>query len=106
MDNDVRKRLRWVQLFEELKNCTQVCLKCGISRATLRKWLERDQESGLNGLVAGSGGPRTSPDPRVSDRERQGIVELRPRGWGWRGTQGGLSDRMTSMYRDQLSRRC
>ena len=40
MDSDVRKRLRWVQLFEELKNCTQVCLKCGISRPTLDKKIE------------------------------------------------------------------
>ena len=49
MDNDVRKRLRWVQLFEELKNGTQVCLKCGISRPTLRKWVDRYRERGVAG---------------------------------------------------------
>jgi hypothetical protein len=32
MDNEIRKRLRWVQLYEELGNAGTICLKCGISR--------------------------------------------------------------------------
>src|SRR4051812_44456400 len=87
MDSDVRKRLRWVQLFQQVKNCTQVSLKCGISRPTLRKWLERYQQRGLDGLVAESRRPDKSPVARISDRERQWIVELRSRGLGSRRIQ-------------------
>jgi hypothetical protein len=39
MGKEVRKGLEWVQLFQQLKNYTLVCLKCGISRPTLRKWV-------------------------------------------------------------------
>src|SRR6187549_3584102 len=90
MDTDVRKRLRWVQLFEELKNCTQVCLKCGISRPTLRKWLERYRQHGVDGLVAESRRPDTSPATRISEGERQWIIELRSRGLGSRRIQSEL----------------
>ena len=37
MGKEVRKRLEWVQLFQQLKNYTLVCLKCGISRADIEK---------------------------------------------------------------------
>jgi transposase-like protein len=49
MDNDVRKRIRWVRLYEELGNAGVVCLKCGISRPRLRKWWKRYQESASTG---------------------------------------------------------
>jgi transposase InsO family protein len=90
MDSDVRKRFRWVQLFEELKNCTQVCLKCGISRPTLRKWLGRYQQRGLDGLVSESRRPARSPTSRICGRERQWIAELRARGLGSRRIQSEL----------------
>jgi len=90
MDNDVRKRLQWVRVFEELKNHTQVCLKCGISRPTLRKWVERYQQRGLDGLVTQSRRPSTLPAGRISDREREWIVELRARGLGSRRIQSEL----------------
>jgi transposase len=89
MDREVRKRLRWVELFEELKNQTQVCLKCGISRPTLRKWVGRYQERGLDGLVGQSRRPKTSA-VRTSDLERQWIAELRARGLGSRRIQSEL----------------
>jgi transposase InsO family protein len=90
MDNDIRKRLGWVQLFNDLKNCTQVCRKCGISRATLRKWLDRYQKRGLEGLVSESRRPKKSPTARISDQERQWIAELRARGLGSRRIQSEL----------------
>jgi len=90
MGTEIGKRLRWIQLFEELKNCTQVCLKCGISRPTLRKWLGRYQERGLDGLTSESRRPARSPTSRVSDRERQWIAALRARGLGSRRIQSEL----------------
>jgi transposase InsO family protein len=91
MDREVRKRLRWIELFEELKNQTQVCLKCGISRPTLRKWIGRYQELGLDGLIAQSRRPNTSSALRISDPERKWIVELRARGLGSRRIQSELT---------------
>ena len=90
MGNDVRKRLGWVQLFHELKNCAQVCLKCGISRPTLRKWVARYQEQGLAGLAGESRRPDTSPATRVLEVQRQWIADLRARGLGSRRIQSEL----------------
>ena len=90
MGTEIGKRLRWVQLFGELKNCTQVCLKCGISRLTLRKWVGRYQERGLDGLMSESRRTARSPTSRVSDHERQWIAALRARGLGSRRIQSEL----------------
>jgi len=90
MDTEVRKRLRWVQLFEEFKNSTLVCRKCGVSRPTLRKWVERYRKHGLDGLVAISKKPKNSPKVRISERERAWIVELRNRSLGSRRIQSEL----------------
>ena len=90
MDTEVRKRLRWVQLFQQINNCTQVCLKCGISRPTLRKWLDRYGEHGVNGLVSKTTRPHNSPTIRISKREREWITELRARGLGSRRIQSEL----------------
>ena len=90
MDNEVRRRLRWVQLFDELQNCAQVCLRCGISKPTLRKWLKRYRQCGLDGLITESRRPFSSPAMRISDRERAWIVDLRARGLGSRRIQSEL----------------
>jgi transposase InsO family protein len=90
MDTEVRKRLRWVQLFEELANYTQVCLRCGISRPTLRKWVSRYRVHGVHGLVAKSRRPRTSPAVRITEQERGWIAELRTRRLGSRRIQSEL----------------
>src|SRR5215471_10887039 len=90
MGNEVRKRLRWVQLFESLKNYTQVCLKCGISRPTLRKWVSRYREQGVDGLIGKSKRPLTSPATRITNREREWIAELRTAGWVHVGSESEL----------------
>ena len=90
MDNEIRRRLRWVQLFEELKNGTQVCLRCGISRPTLKKWVERYKALGIAGLVTQSRRPTGSPGVRIAQREREWIAALRGRGLGSRRIQSEL----------------
>jgi len=69
MDTEVRKRLHWVQVFEELKNSALACRRCGVSRPTLRKWVERYRKHGLDGLVGRSKKPKNSPKVRISERE-------------------------------------
>ena len=49
MDQEVQKRLKWVKLYQEFGNAGTVCLRCGISRPILRRWLKRYEENGLEG---------------------------------------------------------
>ena len=90
MDNDVRKRIRWVRLYEELGNARMVCLKCSISRPTLRKWWRRYQESGLTGLQEESRRPKTSPNRKIFPEHEGLIAELRERKLGHRRIQNEL----------------
>lgn len=91
MDNEIRKRLRWIQLYEELGNAGVVCLKCGISRPTLRKWWRRYQERGLAGLQEKSRRPKTSPNRKIFPEHVQLIAELRKRKLGHRRIQNELA---------------
>ena len=79
MDKEISKRLRWIKLYEELGNAGTVCLKCGISRPTLRKWWKRYQIHGLEGLQEESRRPKTSPKRKVFLEQEKLIVELRER---------------------------
>jgi transposase InsO family protein len=90
MDAEGRKRLRWVELFLHIKNCSIVCLKCGISRPTLRKWLRRFENEGTEGLVAKSRRPKSSPVTKILDQHRAWIRELRNRRLGSRRIQSEL----------------
>lgn len=90
MEDETRKRFRWVELFLRLENCTLVCRKCGISRPTLRKWVRRYRERGVSGLSSFSRRPRSSPAVKVLDHHREWIRELRKRRLGSRRIQSEL----------------
>jgi len=61
MDPKVRMRLRWVELYFSSGNADFVFRRCDISRPTLRKWVTRFEEKGLEGLQDESRRPRNSP---------------------------------------------
>lgn len=90
MDAEVRKRLRWIELFLKTKNQSLTCLKCGISRPTLRKWLHRYEQQGVDGLTDQSRRPISSPAVKISELERAWIRELRKRNLGSRRIQNEL----------------
>ena len=90
MDDDIRKRLRWVQLYEEIGDAGVVCLRCGISRPMLRKWWSRYQEDGEAGLKEESRRPKSSPAKKVLPAHEQLIAELRKRKLGHRRIQNEL----------------
>jgi transposase-like protein len=46
MDSETRRRLLWVQLYQQTANAGLVCRRCGTSRPTLRKWVRRFHEAG------------------------------------------------------------
>ena len=77
MNSDQNKRLKWIKLFEQTGNSGLVCLKCGISRPTLRKWLKRYQELGVDGLIDQDKTPKNFPNLKVNDRIERLILDYR-----------------------------
>jgi transposase InsO family protein len=77
MDHEIRKRLKWVKVYEETGNAGITCLRCGISRPTLRQWWQRYQSEGLEGLQSRSRCPRSSPNQKVFANEEGRILSLR-----------------------------
>jgi transposase InsO family protein len=72
-----RQRLAWVRLFQETQDAGFVCRRCGISRPTLRKWVQRYAAANARGLVSLSRRPHRSPRQKVHAREEQLILALR-----------------------------
>ncbi len=77
MDREIAKRLRWVKLYEETGHAGLVCLKCGISRPTLRKWVKRYAALGVEGLQEQSWRPKTNPSKKVFAEQEALILKLR-----------------------------
>ncbi len=65
MDQIQKIRLNYIKLYQELGNAGLVCLRCGISRPTLRKWLKRYNLQGVEGLLDRSHKPNHSPAKKV-----------------------------------------
>jgi transposase len=77
MNTETRKRLGWVQLYEETNDAGYVCRRCGISRPTLRKWLKRYKEVGLDGLKGQRKKPEHSPNQKIFENQEEWILTLR-----------------------------
>jgi transposase-like protein len=60
-----KKRFHWITLYKQLNNAGMVCLKCGISRPILSKWLKRYEENGLAGLLEKNRTPFNFPKKKV-----------------------------------------
>lgn len=74
---EINKRLKWIRLYERTQNAGLVCLRCGISRPTLRKWLKRYLEKGEQGLIAHSRKPHSSPALKAVGDLKEKIISLR-----------------------------
>jgi transposase-like protein len=83
-------RLEWVKLYLQTKNSEQVCLKCGISPPTLRKWVRRYEEGGEEALADQSRRLHSSPNRKVLQEQEKWILELRKRRLGVRRIQNEL----------------
>lgn len=77
MDTNQRARFTWVKLFKETGNAGFVCRRCGISRPTLRKWVRRFDEQGIDGLVDQSRRPHSSPATKVTSQLEELILLMR-----------------------------
>jgi transposase-like protein len=69
MDREIQTRLRWVNLYGDVGNAGMVCQRCGILRPTLRKWIKRYEQFGLEGLKEKSRRPKTSPKRKMADEK-------------------------------------
>ncbi len=91
MQEEVRRRLTWIRLYEQTHDVGLVCRRCGISGLTLRKWLGRFQEQGVAGLLSQSRRPKHSPQRKIFEREEAWILALRrARNFGARRIQQEL----------------
>lgn len=91
MTDEAKKRLKWIELYEQYGVAGIVCLKAGISRPTLRKWLRRYEQEGLDGLESQSKRPHSTPRKKVFETEASIILGLRKkRGLGARRIQSEL----------------
>ena len=77
MNKEIHTRLRWIKHYESSENLGVTCQRCGISRPTLRKWLRRYEESGIEGLVSQSRKPHESPNAKISEVEEQLVLCIR-----------------------------
>ncbi len=77
MDHESTARLRWITVYQQTGNAGLTCRRCGISRPTLRKWLNRYAQAGVAGLQSRSRRPLHSPKRKVTVSEEGWILELR-----------------------------
>ena len=77
MDEQIKTRIKWINLYLETKDAGYACLRCGISRKTLRKWHRRYLQEGEKGLIDQSKKPHFSPNKKINDEYIQWILELR-----------------------------
>jgi transposase InsO family protein len=90
MDPKVKMRLGWVQFYERTGNFSLTSRRCGISRPTLRKWVRRYQELGLEGLLERSRRPKHCLLNKMNAQNRLWIGQLRQRRLGSRRMQSEL----------------
>ena len=90
METKVKMRLGWVQHFDKTGNASLTSRRCGISRPTLRKWVSRYQELGVEGLLERSRRPKRCPPKKVNAQHLLWIGQLRKRRLGTRRIQSAL----------------
>src|SRR5258706_1605798 len=90
MDREIAQRLRWVRMLIETGDAGLVCLRCGVSRPTLRKWAGRYEAQGEVGLISQSRRPHRSPNRKLTDQDRSTILQMRGEGIGARRIQTEL----------------
>ena len=77
MEKEQKQRFSWIVLYQQTCDMNLVCRRCGISKPTLRKWLKRFQEYGIEGLQTLSRRPKCSPQTKVGEQEVLWITQLR-----------------------------
>jgi len=69
--------LKWIFYYQRFGNAGKACLKCGISRPTLRKWFRRYQQYGIEGLKDKSRRPLNSLAQKITPSTETLVLKLR-----------------------------
>ena len=77
MDGDARRRMTWVNMYQETGVAGLTCRRCGISRPTLLKWVRAYEDCGEDGLQSKRSRPLRSPMQKINDETRATILRLR-----------------------------
>ncbi|MBV8885445.1 MAG: helix-turn-helix domain-containing protein [Chroococcidiopsidaceae cyanobacterium CP_BM_RX_35] len=64
-------------MYRQTQNAGLVCRRGGISRPTLRKWIRRYEQLGIEGLKDQSHRPKSSAPKKVLEQQKAWILELR-----------------------------
>ena len=67
MNKEVKQRLKWVELYQEMKNAGLVCRRCGISQVV----------KSLEGLQEVFRHPHSSPNTKINTQIEEWILDLR-----------------------------
>ena len=73
----LQARLGWVRMYQQTGHAGLTCRRCGISRPTLRKWVERFKALGEAGLHSRSRRPRRLRPSNVDAALRERMLALR-----------------------------
>ena len=90
MDHQQQSKLQWVKMYLETNDAGLVCWRCGISRPTLRKWINRYNAHGEGGLNEISRKPHNSPNIKINADITGLIKTLRTRNLSARRIQSEL----------------
>jgi transposase InsO family protein len=90
MEAVVKMRLGWVEHYQKSGNLSLSSRRCGVSRRTLYKWVQRHQNQGVDGLKDQSRRPKRCPSNKVTEQHRVWIGQLRQRRLGPRRIQNEL----------------
>lgn len=77
MNQEIHTRLKWINQYQCSGNLGVTCQRCGISRPTLRKWLQRYEKHGLDGLGSKSRRPHGTPNRKIFVEQEQLVLLLR-----------------------------
>lgn len=82
-ERNIKARQKWLQTYEDLWLVTKASIKCGISRSTLYRWIERSKSDLDSKLSDKSKRPKTLPNLKVTDEIETLILDIRRRhNWG------------------------
>jgi transposase InsO family protein len=82
-ERNIKARQKWLQIYEELGSVTTASIKCGISRSTLYRRIERSKSEEDTKLSDKSKRPKTLSNLKVTDEIETLILDIRRKhNWG------------------------
>ncbi|HAC72949.1 MAG TPA: hypothetical protein DCF46_05020 [Porphyromonadaceae bacterium] len=80
---NIKTRQKWLHIYEELGSATKASIKCGISRSTLYRWIDRSKSGVDSKLSDKSKRPKILTNLKVTDELETLILDIRRRhNWG------------------------